>query len=51
MYEIWINGEIVFAVENTKAKSFEQVNVFSGDNFHNPVEGKIRNLYIESRHG
>ena len=51
MYEILINGENVYTVENTQAKRFEQVKVFSGDNFHNPVEGKIRNLDIESRHG
>jgi hypothetical protein len=46
MYNIWINGEKVYTVENTQAKKFEQVKVFSGDNFLNPVEGKIRNLFI-----
>ena len=51
MYDIRINGENVYTVENTQAKKFEQVKVFSGDNFHNPVEGKIRNRFIERIHG
>ena len=51
MYEILINGENVYTVENTKETKFEHIKVFSGVNFYNPVEGMIRNLYIDSRQG
>jgi hypothetical protein len=51
-YGLMVNVNVnVYTVENTQAKRFEQIKVFSGDNFYNPVEGMIRNLYIVSRHG
>ena len=45
-YEIYVNGEQVYTVENTQAQKFSQVKVFAGDDVYNPPEGKIRNLYI-----
>jgi hypothetical protein len=51
MYEIFVNGERVKEMENTKAERFNQMKVYFGDNFYPVQEGKIKNLYIETRHG
>ena len=50
MYEILINGASVYTVENTQATRFEKVKMFAGDDWHNPVEGKIQHLSFESKH-
>merc|ERR1719341_81596 len=51
MYEMFIDGVRVKELENTKPGKFEQMKVFTGDSFYPAAEGKIRNLYIETRHG
>ena len=51
MYEIFIDGKQVKEMENTKAAKFEQVKVYSGDSWYQAANGKMRNLYIETRHG
>ena len=50
MYEILINGASVYTVENTQATRFEKVKMFAGDDWYNPVEGKIQHLSFESKH-
>eukprot|EP00091_Calanus_sinicus_P019245 TRINITY_DN474_c0_g1_i18.p1 TRINITY_DN474_c0_g1~~TRINITY_DN474_c0_g1_i18.p1 ORF type:complete len:187 (-),score=26.30 TRINITY_DN474_c0_g1_i18:82-582(-) len=50
IYEVFVNGDQVYTVENTKAQKFAPVKVFAGDNFWNAPEGKIRNLKIYTRH-
>jgi hypothetical protein len=47
MYEIKINKESVLNQENTKAEVFNNVNIFVGDPWHEPVGGKIRNVSVE----
>ena len=49
MYGILINGASVYTVENTQANRFEKVKMFAGDDWHTPVEGKIKNLSFESK--
>ena len=51
MYEIFVDGERVKEMENTKAERFNNIKVYSGDNWYPAQEGKIKNLYIETRHG
>ena len=46
IYEIFVNGEQVYTVENTKAQTFAPIKVFAGDNFYEVPEGNIRNLSI-----
>ena len=48
MYEIKINKKSVFKIENTQPCLFKAVNVYAGDPFYPPVEGKIKNLYFET---
>ena len=47
MYEIKFNKESVLNQENTKAEVFNNVKIFVGDPWHEPVGGKIRNLSVE----
>ena len=47
MYEIKINKESVLNQENSKAEVFNNVKIFVGDPWHEPVGGKIRNLSVE----
>ena len=47
MYEIKINKESVFIQENTKPEVFENVKIFVGDPWYDPVDGKIKNLLVE----
>ena len=39
------------SIENTKAIELEAAKVFAGDNFYPPMDGKIRNLLIQSKQG
>ena len=50
MFEIFIDGKQVKVAENTKAEKFNQVKVYSGSDFFLAAVGKIKNLYIETRH-
>ena len=45
---IYINGDQVYAVENTDPKSFENVKMLAGDDIHPPVDGNYRNLKWEN---
>ena len=44
LYIINMNGEQVHSVENTNAKSFRNVKVFAGDEFHPPAVGTYKNF-------
>jgi len=48
MYEIKINKQSVYRVENTRAQEFNNVKVFAGNSVYNSLDGKIRNLLIEN---
>jgi len=48
-YEIKINGQSVYKVDNNKAQEFENVKVFAADNFYTSLDGKIRKLSILSQ--
>ena len=50
IYEVLVNGDQVYTVENTQAQKFAPVKVFAGDDFYATPEGKIRNLYVYTRH-
>ena len=47
MYEIKINKESVLNQENSKAEVFNNVKIFVGDPWYEPVGGKIKNLSVE----
>ena len=47
MYEIKINKESVLNEENTQAEVFNNVKIFVGDPWYEPVGGKIKNLAVE----
>ena len=49
MYEIEINGISVFSVENTAPTKFEKVKVLAGGEWHEPTDGQIRRLIIDSK--
>ena len=51
MFETWIDGVKVRTTENTQPKRFERVKIHAGDNFYPPVDGKIENFSIKTRHG
>eukprot|EP00092_Neocalanus_flemingeri_P072976 GFUD01089935.1.p1 GENE.GFUD01089935.1~~GFUD01089935.1.p1 ORF type:complete len:181 (+),score=16.01 GFUD01089935.1:85-627(+) len=46
-YDIKINQETVFNVENTQAEQFEKVQVFSGDQ-GSPLDGLISNIAVKT---
>ena len=48
MYSIILDGVSVFSVENTTPAKFEKVNVMSGNDWYEPVDGQIRGLDIKS---
>jgi len=49
MYRVVVDGEDVIApMENTKPRRFTNVQVFAADNWHNPVQGSIRNLVVNT---
>ena len=50
IYEVLLNGVQVYIVENTQAQKFAPIKVFAGDDWYPAPEGKIRNLYIYTRH-
>ena len=51
MFEIYLDGEMKWSIENTKAIELEKAKVFAGDNFHPPLDGKIRNVFIQTKQG
>ena len=48
IYSVSINGEEIHSVENKNPWSFENVKVFAGDDFRDPVDGGYRNLVWEN---
>ena len=48
MYEIKINKKSVLTQENIRPALFTNVKVYVGDPWHKPVNGKIRNMTIET---
>ena len=48
MYEIKINKKSVLTLENIRPALFTNVKVYVGDPWHKPVNGKIRNMTIET---
>ena len=46
IYEVKLNGESVFTIENKQVTSFENVKMYLADPWYEPVEGKIRNLSV-----
>ena len=48
MYEIKINKKSVLTQENIRPALFTNVKVYVGDPWHKPVNGKIRNLSVET---
>merc|ERR1719153_1550486 len=46
VYEIRINSKSVYKLDNNRAQVFKNVKVYAGDNFHPPIDGKIRRLYL-----
>ena len=51
MYQIRINQQKVYEIQNKEAKSFNNVKVFAADNFYKTLNGKIKNLKIETNSG
>jgi len=49
VYEIKINGQSVYKVENKRAQEFKNVKVFAADNFYNALDGSIRGLSIRNQ--
>ena len=49
MFELYLDGEKKQSDENTKPVHLDAVKVFAGDNFANPLAGKIRNVFIQSK--
>ena len=48
IYSVSIDGEEIHSVENKNPWSFENVKVFAGCSFNNPVDGGYRNLVWEN---
>eukprot|EP00092_Neocalanus_flemingeri_P021860 GFUD01023715.1.p1 GENE.GFUD01023715.1~~GFUD01023715.1.p1 ORF type:complete len:192 (-),score=26.52 GFUD01023715.1:1111-1686(-) len=48
MYAININQETVYTIENTQAEQFEKVQVWAGDEYYAPLDGKIRNIEVKT---
>ena len=48
IYSVLIDGEEIHSVENKNPWSFENVKVFAGDDFRDPVDGGYRNLVWEN---
>ena len=49
IYSVLMDGEEIHSVENKNPWSFENVKVFAGDDFHDPIDGGYRNLVWENQ--
>ena len=49
MFEVSMDGEQKQSEENTNPVHLDNVKVFGGDNFYEPLDGKIRNIVIQSK--
>ena len=48
MFEIFIDGKLIDQKENTDPQEFDNVMVFTGDEFFDPVNGRYNNFKIAS---
>ena len=46
-FAVKIDGTQIRSIENTDPRTFENVQVFVGDSFHDPANAKLRNLVYE----
>ena len=46
MFEFKMDGQSLWSVENTTPTRFEKVKVFAGDDWHEPLDGDMRDLDI-----
>ena len=46
MFEFKMDGQSLWSVENTTPTRFEKVKVFAGDDWHEPVDGDMRDIDI-----
>ena len=44
-----IDGERYWIIGNLSPAVFENVEIYAGDKWHEPVHGKIRNFKVETR--
>ena len=49
MYQIKIDGKIVYRYGNSIPSTFGNVQVYASDPWHPNVDGKLRNIVIENR--
>ena len=49
MFCVKIDGKKYWEIENTEAKAFDDVQIFAGDKWYTPANGRIRNLKVSSR--
>ena len=49
MFELTLDGWKKLSVENKKPVSLGPVKVFAGNNFVNPLDGKLRNIVLQSK--
>ena len=48
MYTVSLDGQQIHTAENTDPRTFENVKVFTGDNFEQPTNAKYKNLVYEN---
>ena len=46
IYEYSVNNNKMYSVVNSQPKSFQNINVYAADPWHDPVNGSIRNLEV-----
>ena len=47
-YSILVNHNEIYTVENKKARSYESVNVYMGDNYYAPADAVVQNYHFEN---
>ena len=48
MYEVKIDGKSVFKDYNLTPQMFKKMKVYAGDPWYQPLDGKIKNLWVKS---
>ena len=46
-----MDGETCWSIENNKPVDFDNVKMYAGDNWYNPVDGKIKEFKVETNKG
>ena len=49
MFEVYMDGVKEQSMENSMPVTLKAVKVLAGDKFYAPLDGKIRNIYIQSK--